>query len=69
MKGYIKGPHTSIFTGQIRCGKTYLVLELIEKKNTINILTTSLSSVQHFKKIIEPIIITSGSRMLIMFGL
>ena len=32
MKGYIKGPHTSIFTGQIRCGKTYLVLELIEKK-------------------------------------
>ena len=32
MTGYIKTPHTSIFIGQTVCGKTYLVLELIEKK-------------------------------------
>ena len=30
MAGYIKKPHTSIFIGQIGCGKTHLVLELIE---------------------------------------
>ena len=32
MTGYIKKPHTSIFIGQTGCGKTYLVLELIEKE-------------------------------------
>ena len=32
MTGYIKEPHTAIFTGQTKCGKTYLVLELIEKE-------------------------------------
>ena len=32
MTDYIKEPHTAIFTGQTGCGKTYLVLELIEKE-------------------------------------
>ena len=29
---YIKKPHTAIFTGQTGCGKTHLVLKLIEKE-------------------------------------
>ena len=29
---YIKRPHTSIFIGQTECGKTHLVLELIENQ-------------------------------------
>ena len=29
---YIKEPHTTIFTGQMGCGKTHLVLDLIEKE-------------------------------------
>ena len=32
MIDYIKEPHTSIFIGQTGCGKTHLVLELIEKE-------------------------------------
>ena len=32
MIDYIKEPHTSIFIGQKGCGKTHLVLELIEKE-------------------------------------
>ena len=32
MTGYIKKPHASIFIGQMVCGKTHLVLELIEKE-------------------------------------
>ena len=32
MTGYIKKTHTSIFFGQTGCGKTHLVLELIEKE-------------------------------------
>ena len=32
MTGYIKHPHTTIFTGQTGCGKTHLVLDLIEKE-------------------------------------
>ena len=32
MTGHIKMPHTSIFIGQMGCGKTRLVLELIEKE-------------------------------------
>ena len=32
MKGYIKKPHTAIFIGQIKCGKTHVVLELIENQ-------------------------------------
>ena len=33
MTGYIKKPHTTRFTGQTNCGKTHLVLELIEKEH------------------------------------
>ena len=32
MIGYIKKPHTVIFTGQMNCGKMHLVLELIKKE-------------------------------------
>ena len=32
MTGYIKDRHTTIFTGQTGCGKTHLVLDLIEKE-------------------------------------
>ena len=32
MTGYIKKSHTAIFTGLIGCGKTHLVLVLIEKE-------------------------------------
>ena len=32
MTGYIKKPHTALFIGQTGCGKTHLVLELIEKE-------------------------------------
>ena len=32
MTGYIKKPHTAIFTDRIGCGKTHLVLDLIEKE-------------------------------------
>ena len=32
MTGYIKEPHTSIFIDQTGCGKTQLVLGLIEKE-------------------------------------
>ena len=32
MTRYIKKPHTVIFTGRIGCGKTHLVLDLIEKE-------------------------------------
>ena len=32
MRWYIKKPHTSIFISQTGCGKTRLVLELIEKE-------------------------------------
>ena len=32
MTEHIKKTHTAIFTGQTECGKTYLVLDLIEKK-------------------------------------
>ena len=32
MTKYFKKPHTTIFTGQMGCGKTHLVLELIDKE-------------------------------------
>ena len=32
MTDYIKEPHTTIFTGQTGCGKTHLVVDLIEKE-------------------------------------
>ena len=74
MIGYIKEPHTSIFIGQTGCGKTHLVLELIEKEHSkhfdffyFNIL--SLSFVQHSEKIIRPAMLRSGSKTTIIFGL
>ena len=33
---YIKEPHTAIFTGQTKCGKTHLILDLIEKQYSKN---------------------------------
>ena len=30
---YVKDPHTTIFTGQTCCGKTHLILDLIEKEH------------------------------------
>ena len=33
MTEYVKEPHTAIFTGQIKCGKTHFVLDLIEKEH------------------------------------
>ena len=36
MTEYIKKPHTSIFTGLTGCGKTHLVLELIENQYNKN---------------------------------
>ena len=33
MTEYVKEPHTAIFIGQIKCGKTHLVLDLIEKEH------------------------------------
>ena len=32
MTGYIKEPHTTTFTSLTGCGKTHLVLDLIEKE-------------------------------------
>ena len=32
MADYIKEPHAAIFTGRTKCGKTHLVLDLIEKE-------------------------------------
>ena len=32
MTGYVKEPHTVIFTGPMGCGKTHIVLDLIEKE-------------------------------------
>ena len=32
MTRYIKEPHTAISTGQTKCGKTQLVLDLIKKE-------------------------------------
>ena len=66
MTGYIKEPNTSIFTGQMGCGKTHLAFDFIEK-NTTNILTTLSSSDQHFDRI-KHIMIKTGSKM-IRFGL
>ena len=47
MTNYIKDPHATIFTGSTSCGKSHLVLELIENIIT-SILTTSLISAQSY---------------------
>ena len=67
MTGYIKEPHTTIFTGPTGCGKTQLVLDLIEK-NITNILTTLSLSAQHLEGI-RHIMLRPGSKMMISFGL
>ena len=36
MAVYIKEPHMTMFIGQTNCGKTHLVLELIEKEHNKN---------------------------------
>ena len=66
MTHYIKEPHIAIFTGQTGCGKTHLVLELIE--NHYN---------KHFDYIViicptlreNSIMVRNGSKQRIMFGL
>ena len=65
--GYIKGPHTAIFTGQAKCGKAHLILELIEKEynkhfDYIVIICPTL------KKIL-PIMLKGGLKTVLMFGL
>ena len=66
MTGYIKDPYTTTFTGPTGCGKTHLVLDL--KKNATNISTILSSSTQHFDEI-RHIILRTGSKMRIKFGL
>ena len=34
MTDYIKEPHTATITGQTECGRTHLVLDLIEKEHS-----------------------------------
>ena len=63
----MKEPHTTIFTGPMGCGKTHPVLDLIEK-NTTNILTILSPSAQYFNGI-RHIILKTGSKMMIRFGL
>ena len=42
MTTYIKDSHTAIFTGPTDCGKSYLVLDLIEKEYSIIIICPRL---------------------------
>ena len=60
MSDYIKEPHTTIFTGPTSCGKTHLVLDLIEKEynkhfDCIIIICPTLqwNKTYHFKNWIE----------------
>ena len=60
MTEYIKEPHTAMFTGQTNCGKTHLVLELIENQYykhfdyiVIICLTLQENSTYHAKKWIK----------------
>ena len=66
MTGYIKKANTSIFIGQTGCGKTRLVLDLIEKEynnhfDNIVIICPTL------QKMI-PIMLKSGSKTMIGFA-
>ena len=63
---YIKEPHTVIFTGPTGCGKSHLVLDLIEK-NAADILTTSFLSAHH-NDWIRHIMLKPGSCMMVRFG-
>lgn len=65
--GYLKDPHTVIFTRPISCGKSHLVLDVIEK-NTASILTSSSLFAQCSngqRRIMRSV----GSDMITMFGL
>ena len=64
---YIKEPHTAIFTGQTGCGKTHLVLDLIEKEYKKH-LTISPSLVQR-SGLIKRTMSGAGSKMMTRFGL
>ena len=64
---YIKKPHTAIFIGQTGCGKTHLVLDLIEKEYNKH-LTILSSYVQHSEKM-QHIMQRIGSKTMIKFGL
>ena len=58
MPNYIRDPHTATFVSQPGCGKTHLVLELIEKEYNKHFDYTSLS-VPRSKKIMP----RSGSKI------
>ena len=67
MTGYIKDPHTTIFTGQTGCGKTHLVLDLIEKeyKKHFHYIVVICPTFQ----INEHTMPGTGSKMMTEFGL
>ena len=67
MTGYIKEPHRAIFTGQTKCGKTHLVLDLIEKEYSKHF-DYIIIIVQRFD-IIRHIILRNRSKKTIAFGL
>ena len=58
MANYIRDPHTATFVVQPGCGKTHLVLELIEKERNKRFDYTLLS-VPRYKKIMP----RSGSKI------
>ena len=67
MKGYINEPHTAIFTGQTKCGKTHLVLDLIEKEYSKHF-DYIIIIFQRFD-IVRPTILRNRSNKTITFGL
>ena len=67
MTDYIKEPHRAIFTGQTKCGKTHLVLDLIEKEYSKHF-DYIIIIVQRFD-IIRLIILRNRSKKTIAFGL
>ena len=66
MTDYIKEPHTTIFTSPMDCGKTQLLLDLIEKEYDKHF--DYIIIIQHFNGI-RHIIPRTGSKMIINFGL
>ena len=56
-----------MFIGQTGCGKTHLLLELIENQNYKHF-DYIVIIFQHFEKIMKPIMPGSGSKMVIKFG-
>ena len=66
MTDYIKEPHTTIFTSPTDCGKTQLLLDLIEQEYDRHF--DYIIIIQHFN-VIRHIIPRTGSKMIINFGL